>query len=153
LGFTLVSPLDVRIVVSGPRAVESAPAVALERTWDAPLLRWRLANPSGHYRLLGRGRRGHVLARSSVPGLPVILTSRLPGPGWEQLRSAGSLSAPARVWIGLDPRRREIFPFSFPIPMRLRPSPLNLIFKPLRPGLSAPPADSVRFSVLDFDAY
>jgi len=40
-----------------------------------------------------------------------------------------------------------------PIPMRLRPSPLNLVYKDLTGGSFVPDADRIVFRSLDFDAF
>jgi hypothetical protein len=74
-------------------------------------------------------------------------------PGAEGVADQGAAPR-ASLFIGLDPRlalERQAF---LALPQRLRPSPLNLIYRPLSPR--APPRLDPRqaaISFLDFDPY
>ena len=58
---------------------------------------------------------------------------------------------PMKLWIGLDERFDWKGKLYKDIPMRFRPSPLNLIFKDLTGSGSTLKAEEVRFQALDFD--
>lgn len=144
LGFDLITPLDARI---GMGAVDlTVPSeAALEPLWTAESLRWRLANPSARYRRRGR----QVLAPAGRTGVRAVLTGRHAAPAG--LSASGRLPA-ATLWIGLDARARFRGLFA-DVPMRLRPSPLNLILRDLGGSLGEIRRDDVRFELIDFDAY
>jgi GNAT superfamily N-acetyltransferase len=144
LGFQLVCSLDARIGV-GPRARRSEPpAVDFERLWDDAGVVWRLANPSVRYEVRGR----EVLAPSGYPGIAVSL-----GELERPVEAQGSVAGPLCLWLGLDPGMQWGGSAYLPLPARLRPSPLNLVFRDVAgPGRRLDPA-RVRFRGLDFDAY
>ncbi|HYO58518.1 hypothetical protein, partial [Archangium sp.] len=122
--------------------------------WDRELLAWRLANPSRAYRLRQRGESVRVEAPTGKAGIQAILGD-FPRPLCPtSLEHTAPFSPnPVRLWLGIDPSRRfqrSLYP---PIPERLRPSPLNLIYRDLsgkRPSLDV---SRLRFRALDFDAY
>jgi GNAT superfamily N-acetyltransferase len=149
LGFEVVGPLAAGVMLSAPRRLKPVDG-AWATDWDETLLRWRLANPAGHYRLM---RSGEIVSCLTPTGLASLSCGAfLPA------ASAAGLSAVAGrprlpfIFIGsqmpFDHRRCGFIP----IPDRLRPSPLNLIYKPLLPSAPrrAPP---IEMTYLDFDAY
>ncbi len=148
LGFQLVAPLAAGALVNPPRGFEPEP-VQLAGAWDARTLSWRLANPAGRYQIARRGELTAVWARTHLP--IVDCAAFLP-----QVAEAPDQGAPPRMslFIGLDPRLgldRRIF---LPLPERLRPSPLNLIYRPLSARApKALEAAQVAISFLDFDPY
>jgi GNAT superfamily N-acetyltransferase len=147
LGFQLVQPLDAGVLLSAPR--HPAPAeLAFEGLWDAPRLAWRLANPAGRYR---RGRSGDLAAVWSPTHLPLVhCAAFLQAP---PLATAGAPLG-AQLFIGLDPRLRAAGLRLAPLPDWLRPSPLNLIYRPLAAGAPAfLEAQQVALNFLDFDPY
>jgi len=143
LGFSLVSPLDVRVGLGGPARSSISPG--FERAWSADAMLWRLSNPSATYRCAG----GRVFADAGMPGIRMITSTRaFPG----RKAGAGFLVAhPISAWIGLAPRLHWNG-IALTVPSKLRPSPLNFIFKSLG-DLSAPSGDDTLFEALDFDAY
>jgi GNAT superfamily N-acetyltransferase len=163
LGFQLVCSLEARIGV-GPRARRpEPPPVDFERLWDDASIVWRLANPSVRYavRDVGRdvaGAAGHeVVAPSGYPGVAVSLGELgrpVEAEGYGSTRgSARSVAGPLCLWLGLDPGIHWGRSAYLPLPARLRPSPLNLVFRDAaEPGRRLDPA-RVRFRGLDFDAY
>ncbi|MFA5786462.1 MAG: GNAT family N-acetyltransferase [Actinomycetota bacterium] len=150
LGFQLVSPLLVMAGVGWPRHKTGADP-QYERVWHPDALRWRLAHPiyrysvkcAGHLDLIYTERRQAggrlLLAALDHDQLPTGLLPRFKG------------SAPYRIWIGSDCAldwTRRLF---INVPVRFRPSPLNLIFKDLTgQGRSLDPM-RVRFQAIDFD--
>jgi GNAT superfamily N-acetyltransferase len=154
LGFQLVAPLEARLGL-GP-VPDTSPRFTpdFEVLWDREQLAWRLANPSRSYRLRRSGGSVRVEAPTGKYGIQAIL-----GDFPEALcpraleRTAPPSLNPVRLWLGIDPSRRfqrSLYP---PLPDRLRPSPLNLIYRDLtgqRPSLDV---SRLRFRSLDFDAY
>ena len=151
--FRLIGPLDARIGYGLPRRREAAAEPQFERRWSEETLRWRLANPERQYRVTRRDEQVTITAATGTPGIGAILYD---GPDhWRtgdrnpDLPGAG----PLKVWIGLDPGIDWARSSYLRIPMRLRPSPLNLAFKDLSGGLVMPDATRMVFRALDFDPY
>jgi hypothetical protein len=59
--------------------------------------------------------------------------------------------APLRLWLGRRADAAAVGGVS--IPMRLRPSPLELIHRSLDERTPTPDPDRIHFEALDFDAY
>lgn len=182
LGFTLIASLPATVMVPRPGGgpvVETVspaqldaigdvgvaellasvhrPARGIEPVWTAESLAWRLAAPGARYavhRLPGalavstsERRSGidvaviltmladHDLDRSEVDAIVRAACRRHRAP----------FALHAGVHAGADIR-------GVPLPRRLRPSPLNLIFRWLDPDQLAAPHLG-RFEFLDFDAY
>jgi len=147
LGFQLVTPLDVLIGAGGFAPGREDVGFAL--AWTEPALRWRLRRPGAQY-LATADEPAIVYARAHRLGIlayltqaPRSLVAELPRPRRTQ---------PFRMWIGIDPRlqRRGVL---VPLPDRLKPSPLNLIFRDLTGKQQRLSRDTARFTLLDFDAY
>lgn len=148
--FKMIRPLEARIGFGLPkrRAVDREPS--FERAWSDDALRWRLANPEGRYSADRRSARAAILAATGVPGVSAILHRGLESDALAELAPA---RGPMRLWLGLDPEmdwERSAF---LPIPTRLRPSPLNLVYKDLTGDGFVPDPDRLVFRGLDFDAY
>lgn len=141
LKFQLISPLDAHI---GIGSVESSDApIDFSRLWSSDARRWRLRNPSAHYFTDGRfvySPSQHSLVRAQ------LTTSR-----W-QTAAQTHRTFPLTVWLGLQPRRKWRG-IALPIPERMRPSPLNLIFRDLTGNGHCPDAARVAWCAMDFDAY
>ncbi len=149
LGFQLVCPLDVRVGI-GPLGSEVRDATAWRRIWSRQSMAWRVAAPLARY-VYRRESRGLVIeSETQWPLIRAALgyfeerelveeVSRLP---------AGGLRP--RVWMGTG---RAWSPGYVPLPDRLKPSPLHLIFKRLDDRTGGLAADGIRFQALDFDAY
>jgi len=147
LGFQLVQPLDAGILLTAPRRPAAA-ELGFEGAWDAPRLAWRLANPAGRYRV---GRSGDLAAVWSPTHLPLVHCA-----AFLQTAPQATAGPPlgAQLFIGLDPRLRSAGLRLAPLPDRLRPSPLNLIYRPLAAGAPARlEPDQVALNFLDFDPY
>jgi GNAT superfamily N-acetyltransferase len=141
LGFSLLTPLDARVGIGSP-ALSVDFQADFERIWSPEARTWRLRRPGGTYWT----RDGHLYAATGYPGIAACLSETA---GWSG--GAPARFAPLRVRIGLHPASvwRGV---TVPIPARFRPSPLNLIYRPLR-GLPALNLERVRFELVDFDAY
>jgi GNAT superfamily N-acetyltransferase len=148
--FRMLRPLEARIGFGLPRRRESGPPPSFERTWSDEAVSWRLANPEGRYSAARRNGESAILAATGLTGLGAILHQ---GPERPGVAAPGSAPGPMRLWLGLDPGLDWKGSTFLPIPMRLRPSPLNLVYKDLTGGGFLPAADRIVFRGLDFDAY
>lgn len=152
LGFQLVRPLEARIGLGRLRHAPrpAAPALSFERSWSEASLAWRCANP--HNRVWQRRAGDRLqLHAAAVGGVPAYaeLDGGLDGGA---ARSPSFLS-PLRLFIGLAPDASARYWNYASIPMRLRPSPLNLIWRAFTPRAPRLDAARIQFTFLDFDAY
>jgi GNAT superfamily N-acetyltransferase len=148
--FKMLRPLDARLGFGLPRRREPAREPSFERIWSEAALKWRLANPEGRYSAIRREGRAAILSPTGVPGLGAILYQ---GPAPEAPAKPGRTPGPLHVWLGLDPRIDWKGSAFLPIPMRLRPSPLNLVYKDLTGSGFVPDPDRIVFGGVDFDAF
>lgn len=153
LGFQLVRPLEARIGLGGLRHGPKAPAAALsfERSWSAAALRWRCANPHNPVFLRNGGGKLRFHAAASGNKLPAY--AELEAQGMVLPAGPGPLLSPLRLFIGLAPDASSSYWNYATIPMSLRPSPLNLIYRSFAPRVAALDPARIAFSFLDFDAY
>jgi GNAT superfamily N-acetyltransferase len=148
LGFSLLSPLEVRIGVGRVSHAPGKLSPRLTTEWSAEALAWRLSRPGGRYVRQGSG----IYAPTHTRGIYAAMGPAAP----EGLTIPSRTLLPIKMWIGLAPQRptRGIFAA---LPNRLRPAPLNLILKDLSGGtvtaLSELTADDIRLDLADFDAY
>jgi GNAT superfamily N-acetyltransferase len=148
LGFQLVSPLDVLVGLG--RCEASTADVGFSLVWSDASLRWRLARPHARYFSRTRGEHVDIFADAQKAGIlaymatvPASLAGDIP---------AAPRTRPMRMWIGIDPKLGKHGVLA-PLPDRLKPSPLNLIFRDLSGGTRTLSRDNLRFTLLDFDAY
>jgi hypothetical protein len=150
LGFQLVGPLEARVGFGKTKKNESEWNYAYERRWDTELLRWRLANPQHSYTVSA----GQILAPTGTWGIQAVM-----GEFDEKITAPFRTSSkkinlnPLKVWIGIDGRIRWNKSWYAPIPQKLKPSPLNLIFKDLTGKGITLDVSNVKFQTIDFDAY
>lgn len=151
LNFQLVGPLRACVGV-GPLGMDFSRPAALQfrRIWSPQALAWRCACPANP--VIGRGGRDRTtyLAPALLGGACVVaaeLDSAAPA------NVSGGFASPLRLFIGQVPpvwRRPALYA---DIPDRLRPSPLNLIYRSLSGRVASIDPDTVFLSFLDFDAY
>lgn len=181
LGFEVVAPLPATVMAPTPgraRPVESAwsgpgafapggiatqigpllrpPTTGIARAWTEETLRWRLASPGSRYalhRLDGALAISQVDARGGIP-VAVVLKVFAGTPLDESARRAIVRAAcrfhraPLALHVGIT----DMVAFrGLPLPRRLRPSPLNLVYRRLDGGRRTAPI--MRLELLDFDAY
>jgi GNAT superfamily N-acetyltransferase len=161
VGFQLVSPLGARLGVGPMPRPRGTIGLDLEHEWEPKSLAWRMSPPHKGYRLVASGDRYSVRGPAPYAGIEVVmgevegevgreLDAELSRDGGRDTTSSLTL---ARLWIGLDARVRWVPSLYVNLPMRLRPSPLNLIFLDLTgAGRRLEPA-RVRWSALDFDTF
>lgn len=156
MGFQLVGPLQARVGLGAlnARACEEGLAQAdLFQEWGDAALQWRTKSPVNPV-ALQRGADGQlrVFASAGKPGMTALAV--LPPAAHEKVQpnglGAGLLSA--KVFVGNIPGYRFGVNFQ-PIPERLKPSPLNLIYKNLVDNTDKLSLDKCYITFLDFDAF
>lgn len=150
LEFSLVKPLDALIGVGRLGTGDTCEA-EFHREWDAAALHWRLGNPERPYRLVRLGET-EIAAEAKTGTLGVRAWDEISPPQGMPLPVARP-SARLRLHLGLRPAGSTRQSMWTPVPQRLRASPLNLIFRPLKSGVAIPSPDAVRLGQLDFDAF
>jgi hypothetical protein len=145
-------------------SLDPSPDHRWEQVWSGPFLRWRLGRPGCDYALHVSPDFLVVSTREQRAGLPfAVVLKVLPRNGASRGRSTPLPGAPAvaaacvhhraplAVYAGFNARVRV---GGVPLPMRLRPSPLNLILKSLdEAALPQHGFELATFEFLDSDAY
>lgn len=149
LGFQLVSPLKAMVGL-GPLPVPRSTAVAFERLWSTEALAWRLAHPTHAYGWRHHGDHITLYSKRSQFGARYVL-GQLTGVAAPPSVPQEASSPLGHVWIGLDPGMQFSGRPYLNVPMQLRPSPLNLIFKDLTGADRRLSPTAVRFQAMDFD--
>lgn len=152
LGFQLVRPLEARIGLGALRhaAGHDPRLLSFQRSWSEAALAWRCANPHNPVARRASGARLQCYAPAAGRALPAY--AELDARAWAPAPAAPPLS-PLRLFIGLAPDAGASYWNYASIPMRLRPSPLNLIYRSFTPRVAALDPARIEFSFLDFDAY
>ncbi len=153
LGFQLVRPLEARIGIGALRHAPKAPAQALsfERSWSPQALAWRCANP--HNPVWQRSKGARRQFHAAAFGLRLPAYAELDGATPPAAPAPAKALSPLRLFIGLAPDASARYWNYASIPLRLRPSPLNLIYRSFVPRVAQLDAARIQFSFLDFDAY
>ena len=149
LAFQKVRALQAGLMLLPPRRLAPAP-VDFEVDWTPASLAWRLANPAATYRVAQQGDLLGVWADTAVPMLRCAAFL----PGHDDTPATGGRPWLPPLFIGLEPRLSLAAQGFIPIPDRLRPSPLTMIWRGLDDALpkALNPA-TVAVSFLDFDPY
>lgn len=155
LGFTLIGPLDAKIVWGAPTPLATSKPCDWERSWTRDSYAWRIAKPNASYCIARYGGRFECLADTGKFGIQAILRVESD----EQFVQLLESCLPHRrqhclkLWIGRSRRMHLSRAAGWNIPPKLRRSPLNLIYRPLTDDAFVPAAEQLEFSLLDFDAY
>jgi GNAT superfamily N-acetyltransferase len=156
LGFTLVSPLEARVGVGSLAEIDwlkVTDSAQFRRIWDAECMRWRLRNPVNPAVIVA-SNRGEIQVRAAT-NKPMISACASVAGSFEGLAAfgAGKLLPRASLFLGLLPDGAHRFRWSISIPQRMRPSPLNFIYRGLQDSGRVPTSTGIVCSFLDFDAY
>jgi hypothetical protein len=149
-----ICQLDVKVGFGAVPASHELPGGDLVRVWDDPAgIAWRLGHTQrGRYHVKWRGGVGHILADTGRYGIRAEIAAfrrdHLPA----DLPELG-ITNPLRLWIGKDPTRDFSGSLFFDLPMRFRPSPLNLLWYDLTGENRRHDPAKVQYEVFDFDAY
>ncbi len=151
LGFDLVTPLDVRLCLDPPRPGVAPPRLQWRRRWRVEDLSWRLDNPGGHYWLSTHKDFACIVGTTKYPGIRAVLKVEsdpsLCRQAETQLRRR--LSWPPLLWFGKC--SGLTFRATIDVPMRLRPSPFNLVFHDLTSQGRHLVPERIHFEAADFD--
>ena len=149
LGFQLVSPLRAMVGIGSLPLRPDGGNVQFAPMHSEAKLRWRTAHPAHVYTLAAQPHMWTVLSPKRMKGARFVLATGLGGAPRLVLRKE---KAPAlKAWIGLDPSMAWTSSAYLNVPMRLRPSPLNMIFKDLSGAARKLDASKVRMEAIDFD--
>ncbi len=149
LGFQLVAPLRAMIGIGNLPFRAGKNDVHYERAWTEETLRWRSAHPGNAYTMKHAGKVDLLLSERRQFGARYVLGAYEDLP--KNVAPIETRAVRRKVWIGRDPAMHWSGSLYANIPMRFRPSPLNLIFKDLTgKGRTLNPA-RVRFQAMDFD--
>jgi GNAT superfamily N-acetyltransferase len=154
LGFQLVRPLDALVGWGGSGGADLAEAwrsADFARPWDARDFAWRAANPANPLRAFRCGEGTCALGRTGRFG--ILASAQLPQPLPVGARAGTAWRLRPRLSLGLLPAGCGRSALYRAIPQRLRPSPLNLIYRDLSGADRRIDPRSVYFTFLDFDAY
>jgi GNAT superfamily N-acetyltransferase len=154
LGFALVSPLDARLGVGAPATIDWNRARELtqfRRLWSGASLAWRCASPANRVHVTRADERAiEVRAATDKPLISVWGPAAPLATPPERSTLGGK---PLTLFIGLLPEGAFRYGVSLSIPDRLRPSPLNFIYRPLASAAAVPERGGLQCSFVDFDAY
>lgn len=149
LGFSLITPLDVKLGLGYFQTHEQSGYSLFRPNWNAEKLAWRLTKPRNNYTVSHNEGRHYVFAPTGVAGIQAQMGcfSQSLAVDLPERRSL----QPLKLWIGHDPQNKQSSKYVM-LPGRFKPSPLNLIYLPLT-GTEVPASESIQFSLMDFDAY
>jgi len=118
------------------------------RIWSPEALKWRLSHPVYKYEL-HQGNFKTIFSTQGKLGARYVLGT-FPDRTDIGIDLKKIKKLPLKLWIGLDEQLKWKGSLYRNIPMRFRPSPLNLIFKDLDGERTLDPK-RVRFQAIDFD--
>lgn len=137
LEFELIGPLDVFV---GLGSIEIEKPAKIMPIWNAESIDWRVNNPSN---ILSVGHH-FIKSKSDLPFVNIQMFK-------QKGLSGKNDKVGFTLWMGKSNKvkKKGIF---INLPDRLKPSPLNLIFRSLNTDLEYNPKD-ISFECIDFDAY
>ncbi|MDA9563810.1 GNAT family N-acetyltransferase [Flavobacteriales bacterium] len=144
LGFDLVAPLKVKLGIGFTREIREKEGVRFRTYMSQRKQDWRFDQPGNKY----FSNKGQSYSPTEYRLINAILSHSKTS---KEIPS--KLPSILNLWIGLNPKICWKGTYYFDLPERLKPSPLNLIFKDLS-GLNRKlDKNEVLFELVDFDAY
>lgn len=140
LGFTLIAPLDAYIYLSVNKSSKNTTSL-FKSNLDNKSVLWRIKNPSNTYFFSDN----KIYSKTDNKLIQATLSTEKLG------MSKNNTPFCFKMSIGLNNAPRTLFKFK--IPDKLKPSPLNLIFKELIPLDLKMNSSTIFFELIDFDAY
>lgn len=142
LDFTLITSLEAK--TGSGSILYPTKDYLFKPLWNETSLTWRLKNPSAEY----FKNKNHLIAKASKLNIYAQLTSN-------ELVFKSNIKtkkSPLTLWIGLakNIKSKGIF---ISLPQKLKPAPLNLIFKSLNKDVKVPQKETILFELIDFDVY
>lgn len=141
LGFKLISSLDAT-VFTGSVHINNVPETYFQQDWNENTVKWRLANPEMRYYKNNKS----VICDTHIGLIKAVLSQRAAFSG----NTLSSKTALLKMTIGLNANKKL---FKINLPNKFKPSPLNLILKPLGGFNIDVNKNNIYFELIDFDAY
>jgi hypothetical protein len=151
-GYQNLGPLAVKLGVGRVPPGRDDADLELVRVWKPDTVAWRLQHPAQPYRVRRRDGRAHLYAPTGRFGIWVEIGS-FPSAWIPESTPAFRPANPLRLWIGADPTRDFARSLYVDVPLRLRPSPLYMLFGDLTGRDRRIDPARFRYDVFDFDAY
>ncbi|MCX6240205.1 MAG: GNAT family N-acetyltransferase [Bacteroidetes bacterium] len=144
-GFNQISQLEVKLGI-GTIIPGISSNHQVYSKWDDESLSWRLRNPEAKY----YRDKLTILAKTDIPGI----FAQMQNCQETLLYKTGltSKKSPFKLWIGLV-NTKQINGLFVAMPEKLKPSPLNLLFKDLSGDIPPFLKDNLFFELIDFDAF
>lgn len=151
LMFQLVGPLTAKAGFGSMRIDRlNEQATPFQRVWSKQALEWRCSNPANPILSRTTNNKTTFLAPALVGGLCMV-TAQLENVTTSRLKKG--YASPLRLFIGIIPSAWKEQSLFIDIPDKLRPSPLNLIYRSLSGRVKTIDIENIFISFLDFDAY
>lgn len=114
--------------------------------WSKELLAWRCRNPASRYYINGKS----IIAKTNIP----LLYTHIKTCNNLDIDNLGLKTRKSclNVWIGLSKKVKTNGIFLH-MPEKLKPSPLNLLFRDLQGNIPSFNSSNIKFDVADFDAF
>jgi N-acetylglutamate synthase-like GNAT family acetyltransferase len=149
LGFQYVGPLEVKLGIGRIRRDKVKNKFSFERLWTKELIEWRLKNPIRKYIITDNS----IYAPTGKYGIKAIL-GRFDSLLLNSIPTFKNVSMnPIRLYMVIDSSIIWKKSKYYDVPKRLRPSPLNFIFKDLTGNNLKLDVSMIKFQTIDFDAY
>jgi GNAT superfamily N-acetyltransferase len=153
-GMEWSTTLDARVGIGLPRLKRNAGGGCdFKVLWDRESLAWRLKRPGTRYWRRQRGDHCTLFAPSGIAGIKTILANFPASEVGDDFPPRRRTALPLNLWIGKDARMSWARSCFVPIPDRLRPSPLNFLFKDLSGRNRSLKNKSIFFQAVDFDVF
>lgn len=154
LGFDLVAPLQARIGIGASFTAEwdkAESTAQFRRIWNDETIAWRCRNPANPS-VIVRAGHGELQVRAKTDKPLISAWARVHG-NFTVSAAAKPIATPGTLFLGLFPEGSYRYGLAFNIPQRLRPSPLNFIYRPLGGDKTKLESGNIICSYIDFDAY
>jgi GNAT superfamily N-acetyltransferase len=153
IGFQLVSPLEVKVGIGACKVDWSTITQdsQFRRVWTYEDLQWRAANQINPITIARNTYGDTVLNASSINSMIKVMSPVLVEGDITQNLPRESLLP--KLSMGFFPKNSARMPFYLPLPGALKPSPLNMVYKPLHTDISQLDPAEIMFGFQDFDAY
>lgn len=148
LGFKFAGRMRAMIGAGPIARRKHVPEVRYEAVHSKEALAWRLRRPNARYGMRPAPEGTAIYAPTGKPGMTALLG--LVEGGVDLPRAS---RGPISVWLGVDERLDWSRSLYFNLPVKLRPAPLNLMFKDLTGRGRVLDIEHTRVQVLDFDAF
>lgn len=143
-GFKQIAPLDVKMGCG--KIITSKKRSLVYSNWDFESMNWRLKNPSAIY-----FRDNHaVMSKTNIYGMSAQIKNCEEESSLDFDLNQGK--ALFNTWIGLS-KDKKVSGCFINMPDKLKPSPLNLLFKDLQGHIPMFDKDQICFELADFDAF